>query len=62
LKTHGSIIHTSVTNSTINNETPANTQDSISNYFSEQTSTITVQKRTRRAAASTTTTKKIRTA
>jgi hypothetical protein len=51
-----------VTNNSIGNETQDDTQDSSSTYFSQQTSTITVQKRTQREVASRASTKRIRTA
>jgi hypothetical protein len=56
------MFQTKAKNNPIDNETQHSTQDSSSTYFSHQTSTITVQKRTQRTVASRAPTKKIRTA
>jgi hypothetical protein len=50
------------TNNPGDNETHNVTQNSSSTYFSQQMSTITVQKRTQRVVANHASTKKIRTA
>jgi hypothetical protein len=52
------MFQTKVTNSSIGHETQDDTQDSSSTYFSQQTSTIAVQKRTQQAVTSRTSTKK----
>ncbi len=55
------MFQTKATNNPNNDDTQDDTQDSSPTYFSQQTSIITVQKRTRRAVASRAPTKKIRT-